>query len=88
RFDQLSLDRSFRSTPPVLALVDRLLHDLGPDTLGLVAPAPPHASARHDQPGSVTLWRAFAPPEVPDDAEEGWVDDATRAYATRLARQI
>ena len=86
--ERLSLDRSFRSTPPVLALVDRLLADLGHERLGLVENAPRHESARADQPGSVTLWRAFAAPDAPEEAEEGWVDDATRDFATRLARQV
>jgi len=86
----LSLDRSFRSTPPVLALVDRLLDELGHETLGLDAAAPPHLSARSGLAGTVTLWRPHAAGTDEDDgdAEEGWVDDATRAFATKLARQV
>jgi ATP-dependent helicase/nuclease subunit A len=86
----LSLDKSFRSTPPVLALVDRLLDELGYETLGLDSAAPPHVSARHGLAGTVTLWRPHAGGADEDDvdAEEGWVDDATRAFASKLARQV
>jgi ATP-dependent helicase/nuclease subunit A len=86
----LSLDRSFRSTPPVLALVDRLLDELGHETLGLDAAAPPHLSARSGLAGTVTLWRPHAAGTDEDDGdvEEGWVDDATRAFAGKLARQV
>ncbi|WP_157219662.1 double-strand break repair helicase AddA [Flavisphingomonas formosensis] len=89
-FAELSLDRSFRSTPPILALVDRLLDDLGHDALGLDRAAPPHLSARRGR-GSVRLWRPFfqrADEEEGDEGEEGWIDDATRAFASRLAEQI
>ena len=87
----LSLDQSFRSTPPILELVDQLIDDLGSETLGLEDPAEPHASFRGG-PGTVTLLKPHSAgdeDEGPDDAgEEGWIDDATRAFATRLARQI
>ncbi|GGE77077.1 double-strand break repair helicase AddA [Sphingomonas prati] len=88
----LSLDQSFRSTPPVLELVDRLIGDLGADTLGL---GPDHVTERHASfkggPGTVTLLRPHSADEgdpADDAGEESWVDDATRAFATRLARQI
>jgi ATP-dependent helicase/nuclease subunit A len=87
----LSLDQSFRSTPPVLALVDRLLDELGHETLGLDAAAPPHLSARGGLPGTVTLWRPHSGGGAGADdepGEEGWIDDATRAFASRLARQV
>lgn len=88
-FLRLSLDRSFRSTPPVLELVDRLIADLGHEAMGLSEPPPRHVSARESDPGTVTLW----PPVVAgsaeeDEAEEGWIDDATRAFATKLAKQV
>ena len=87
----LSLDQSFRSTPPVLELVDRLIDDLGAETLGLDDPTEPHASFRGG-PGTVTLLKAHSATdetEAAEDAgEEGWIDDATRAFATRLAAQV
>ncbi|PTQ07404.1 double-strand break repair helicase AddA [Sphingomonas oleivorans] len=88
---RLSLDRSFRSTPPILAVVDRLIEDIGADRLGLVDPAEPHRSAREKLPGTVSLWRPISADlsgDLEDEGEEGWVDDATRTLANRLARQI
>ena len=86
----LSLDRSFRSAPTVLAVVDQVIETLGADAFGV-----PHVS-RHDSAkisleGRVTLWHPVmqASEDISDDGgEEGWIDDATRAFATKLARQI
>jgi ATP-dependent helicase/nuclease subunit A len=92
RFQSLSLDLSFRSTPPVLAVVDRLLAHLGADALGLPMDAPPHRAAKSG-PGRVMLWAPVsidlekaADGDAPGD--EGWLDDATRLFADRLARQV
>jgi ATP-dependent helicase/nuclease subunit A len=88
---QLSLDRSFRSTPPVLEVVDQLVAQLGKDRLGLIDEALPHVSARAHLPGMVTLWRPVSldlQPESEDDGEEGWIDDATRLFAGKLAEQV
>lgn len=88
-FRRLSLDRSFRSTPPVLALVDRLIGHLGAAALGLADEVPPHEAAKKGA-GRVMLW----PPVIAGEAEEvatgeeGWLDDATRLFADRLARQV
>jgi ATP-dependent helicase/nuclease subunit A len=90
-FIDLSLDRSFRSTPPVLELVDRIVADLGGDQLGLTADAEPHRSARAHLPGQVTLWKPTSialSADVEDEGEEGWIDDATRGFATKLAKQV
>ncbi|AHE53427.1 hypothetical protein NX02_08520 [Sphingomonas sanxanigenens DSM 19645 = NX02] len=90
---RLSLNQSFRSTAPVLELVDMLIDQLGHDQLGLLDPAEPHKSAVTG-PGIVTLWQPIAPAidsgEEGEDAEgeEEWLADSTRAFATRLARQI
>lgn len=85
----LSLTRSFRTTPPVLELVDRLIAEIGDAALGPAVRLEPHLSAVHG-PGTVTLWNPVSPVTTDDDdgGDEGWVSDATRAYATRLARQI
>ena len=92
RFQSLSLDLSFRSTPPVLAVVDRLLAHLGADALGLPEDAPAHRAAKSG-PGRVMLWppvsialEKAADGDAPGD--EGWLDDATRLFADRLARQV
>lgn len=90
-FVQLSLDRSFRSAPPVLELVDRLIDDLGSDKLGVRERVPRHVSARSRLRGQVTLWKPVAlltDDGGDDQGEEGWTDDATRMFATRLARQV
>jgi ATP-dependent helicase/nuclease subunit A len=87
----LSLDRSYRSTKPILALVDRLIEQLGGDRLGLLDAAEPHLSARGDLPGVVTLWKPVSlegGQAAEDEGEEGWIDDAARDFATRLARQV
>jgi ATP-dependent helicase/nuclease subunit A len=89
RFNAFSLDRSFRSTPPILAVVDKLIAHLGADALGLFEAVPPHEAAKQGA-GRVLLW----PPVIAGEAEEvaageeGWLDDATRLFADRLARQV
>ena len=88
---RLSLDRSFRSTGTVLAVVDTLIARLGEERLGLYDPAEPHLTARGDLPGTVTLWRPVSQDIdalVDDDGEESWIDDAARDFAKKLARQI
>jgi ATP-dependent helicase/nuclease subunit A len=89
-FLDLSMDRSFRSSPPVLRFVDQLLRDLGPEALGLPRTPNAHDSFHTARPGSVTLWEPWTEEtESGEDAgEEGWVSDATRRYAACLARQI
>ena len=89
-FLDLSMDRSFRSSPPILALVDRVIADLGHDAFGLPRRPNPHESHYPCRPGSVTLWLPFSSEaaEEEDSGEEGWVSDSVRRYAFRLARQI
>ena len=89
RFSALSLDRSFRSTPPILAVVDKLIGHLGADALGLFEGVPPHEAAKKGA-GRVLLW----PPVIAgqsDDVvagEEGWLGEATREFADKLAQQV
>jgi ATP-dependent helicase/nuclease subunit A len=90
-FLDLSMDRSFRSSPPILTLVDRVLADLGHDALGLPRRPNPHQSFHDRRPGSVTLWQPYSEDVAlaEDEAgEEGWISDSTRRYAAKLARQI
>jgi len=86
---RLSLDRSFRSTPPVLAVVDQLISHLGAAAFGLPDDVPPHESAKKG-PGRVMLWPPVSAIEADEIAagEEGWLDDATRLFADKLARQV
>ena len=89
-FRDLSLDLSFRSSPPVLDVVNQLVREVGAERLGLGEAAPPHRSFHDARPGSVTLWKPFSAVDVEDqdEDEESWISDATRGFATRLARQI
>ncbi|HEY0013771.1 MAG TPA: double-strand break repair helicase AddA [Allosphingosinicella sp.] len=91
RFLDLSMDRSFRSAPPILSLVDKVIGDLGHEALGLPRAPNAHVSHHDKRPGSVTLWQPFtseAAEAEDEEGEEGWVSDAVRRYASRLARQI
>ena len=86
---RLSLDRSFRSAPAVLTVVDRLIAQLGGLTLGVNDAIPPHLSAHAGVPGQVALWQPVTAEQPEEDqGEEDWIDDATRIFATRLARQV
>lgn len=67
-FLDLSLDRSFRSTQPVLDMVDAVLDDLGPAALGILEDALPRHEGRNG-PGMVELWRPIG--EGLDDQDEG-----------------
>ena len=88
-FVDLSVDRSYRSAPQILAVVDRILEELGPEALGLPAPANPHQSHHLDRLGSVTLWRPFGDESGDEDVgEEGWISSTVRRYAAHLARQV
>jgi ATP-dependent helicase/nuclease subunit A len=81
---RLSLTHSFRSTAPILEFVDAAVAAM-PDP-GMGTAAEPHAS-KVAGPGSVTLWPPVVAGGDPDDAE-GWIDDATREVATRIARAV
>ncbi|MDT9597599.1 double-strand break repair helicase AddA [Sphingosinicella rhizophila] len=90
-FLDLSMDRSFRSSPPILQLVDRLIEDLGHEALGLPRAANRHLTFHTRRPGSVTLWQPYsddAASAEDEPGEEGWISDTVRRYAGKLARQI
>jgi ATP-dependent helicase/nuclease subunit A len=90
-FLDLSMDRSFRSSPPVLEAVDGLIDELGPEAFGLPRRPNRHESHHARRPGSVTLWLPHSEESEEVDegvGEEGWVSDSVRRYAARLARQI
>ena len=76
-----------QALPLYLVADDRLTADLGREAMGLVDVAEPHLSARAGKPGTVTLWAPVVQDEAePEEAgEEGWIDDATRAFAARRA---
>jgi len=90
-FLDLSMDKSYRSSPPILALVDRVIADLGHEALGLPRRPNPHETVHQRRPGSVTLWQPYSEELAlaEDEAgEEGWVSDAVRRYAGKLAKQV
>lgn len=95
-FHDLSLDRSFRSTPAVLEAVDATVAALGADALGLEPQQVFHESARRF-PGEVALWKPVSVVPGPDDpvpdegepeGEEDWLSDQDRLLAERIASQI
>jgi ATP-dependent helicase/nuclease subunit A len=90
RFLDLSMDKSFRSAPPILEAVDAAIDALGYEALGLPRPPNPHLAHHASRPGSVTLWQPFAEDagEGEEAGEEGWVGESVRRYAARLARQV
>jgi ATP-dependent helicase/nuclease subunit A len=91
-FLDLSMDRSFRSSPEILSLVDQVISDLGFEALGLPRAPNLHIAHHARRPGSVTLWKPYtdeADREGAEEAgEEGWVSDTVRVYAGKVARQV
>jgi ATP-dependent helicase/nuclease subunit A len=92
-FLDLSLDRSFRSTQPVLDMVDAVLDDLGPAALGIMDDTLPLHEGRQG-PGMVELWRPIGEGlEEQDEGGEGedaeeWLSGADRKFAQGLAERI
>jgi ATP-dependent helicase/nuclease subunit A len=98
-FHSLSLDRSFRSTPAVLEVVDATVATLAPEALGLEPVQVRHLSA-NPRPGEVLLWKPVSL-IAPDDedagevaaaeeagGEENWNAEHVRILAQRIADQI
>ncbi|MDB5715487.1 MAG: double-strand break repair helicase AddA [Sphingomonadales bacterium] len=85
---QLSLNASFRSSQPVLDVVDKLLDELGYQALGLPEASQPHVSFGGGF-GQVTLLHPLTGDSAAeDDGEEGWVEDHVRKLAGALAKQV
>ena len=89
-FRDLSIDASFRSSPPVLEVVDALIRDVGFREMGLGEPPNPHQPFHTGRPGRVELWPPFEPGlvETGEEGEEGWIDDSARLYADAIAQQV
>jgi len=89
-FRDLSIAASFRSSQPVLDIVDAVIDTLGAEALGLARRPPPHRAFHRDRPGQVELWQPFAPEfdENGDEGEETWVSLRARQYADALAERI
>jgi ATP-dependent helicase/nuclease subunit A len=84
-FEQLALTSSFRSTQPILDFVDAAIGVLPGSGLG-VDDNQRHSS-KVEGPGQVNLWAPTLAGEE-DEGEEGWITDAVRAHATRIAAQV
>jgi ATP-dependent helicase/nuclease subunit A len=97
---QLSLSQSFRSTRPVLRLVNAVLEHTGHEALGLAEPIPAHFSERADF-GTIELMKCVSPitvsdgqdefepsGESQDDAEEQWLTSQTLELAHRIAEHV
>ncbi len=63
-FADLSIDTNFRSSAPVLRVVDRVIAAIGPAQMGLDVDAVRHTAHAADAPGRVVLW----PLQVAGDA--------------------
>ena len=89
-FRDLSIDASFRSSPPVLDVVDALIDDVGFRAMGLAEPPNRHQPFHSERPGRVELWPAFdaITDENGEEGEEGWIDEPARLYADAIARQV
>ena len=87
-FHDLSLERSFRSTPAVLEVVDRTIATLRAERLGLPEGEVRHVSANRF-PGEVLLWKpTIAGLSEEAEGEEDWAADQERLLAQNIARQI
>ncbi len=89
-FRDLSIAASFRSTQPVLDVVNAVIAELGHGALALTEPPPAHIAHHRDRPGEVELWQPFAPEfdEEGDEGEESWIMLRARQYAEVLAERI
>ena len=86
----LSLAQSFRSSQPILDVVDGVIEAVTPENLGLKTMSPLHKSAKGGS-GSVTLWKPTSDassPDDEDDAEENWLASSEIKFAKSLAEQI
>ncbi len=83
------LDRSFRSGPAVLEVVNALIAEVGSDALGLSEPPGAHVAHRASAPGEVVLWPVLLSGEDgEDEAADSVREAADRAMADQLATTI
>ncbi|MEO5809533.1 MAG: UvrD-helicase domain-containing protein, partial [Sphingomicrobium sp.] len=91
-FRDLSISASFRSSQAVLDVVDAVIGQIGPRSMGLGDDPGAHKAFHADRAGSVELWPPFvaevAALNENDAGDEGWIDKPLRHYADHLARQI
>ena len=84
----LSLNQSFRTTTPVLRLVDEVIAVIGAQGFGIRDAVPFHVTAVGDH-GSITLLPPVAVDQDDDDpGEEDWTPDTERLLARQIADQL
>ncbi|HYI42459.1 MAG TPA: double-strand break repair helicase AddA, partial [Sphingomicrobium sp.] len=89
-FRDLSIAASFRSSQPVLDVVDAVIAEVGSGAMGLPELPDRHRAFHSGRTGEVELWPPFAA-DIEDDADEGeerWVELSARLYADDLAARI
>jgi ATP-dependent helicase/nuclease subunit A len=92
--DRVGLDRSFRSGPAVLDVVNAFIRAVGHPALGMSQPPADHQPHRADAAGEVVLWPVVTPPgeeaegDDGDDQLEDGSEAADRAMAKALAGQV
>jgi ATP-dependent helicase/nuclease subunit A len=89
-FRDLSIAASFRSSQPVLDVIDAVIGQLGHGAMALGEPPPRHIAHHRERSGQVELWEPFAP-ELDDEGDEGeetWISLRARQYAEALAERI
>lgn len=92
--ERVGLDRSFRSGPAVLDVVNAFIDQVGAPALGMAQAPAPHQPHRADAAGEVVLWPVVTPAadEGEGEEEEDQLEDgseaADRAMAKALAAQV
>jgi ATP-dependent helicase/nuclease subunit A len=92
RLQNLTLAQSFRSSQPILDVVDAVIGEVGFEAMGLPGPPDPHVSATRRQSGRIVLLKpmtdAGRDESEAEEAEEGWFSDAELNWASDLARRV
>ncbi|QUL38903.1 double-strand break repair helicase AddA [Erythrobacter sp. JK5] len=89
-WEELDLGRSFRTSQPVLAFVNRAIETLGHDAFGLPDPPAPHEG--DERAGLVTLWTPVTAetldPEEDEAQERDWLPAHETVLAGKIAEQV
>ncbi len=80
----IAIDINFRSSAPILDIVDRTVAGLTPGALGLAGDTVAHQAQAAREPGRVLLW----PPEPPGDGTMSGADDTDSGGADAQADAV
>jgi ATP-dependent helicase/nuclease subunit A len=95
-FQPLTISQSFRSSQPILDVVDAVIADLGHETMGLSDKPQPHESAKKGS-GHVELFpfiqsdadaEGDIDTDADGDAEEDWFSASELNWASALAKKV